>query len=87
MYSYGGEYYSFPKEFWNRENIDMNGCGGGPPWYEFPVRHGARYGDDDNTCSPEGERVIINSCGELCAVITHKYAPTRNGFVPCIVHQ
>lgn len=68
----------------NKEKIDMNGCQG--PFWEFPVRQGSRYGDDDNTCNPEAERVIVNSCGELCAVITHKYAPERNWFVPCIYH-
>lgn len=83
MYSYGGIKYNFPKEFGNYEQLNMYGCQG--PFYEFPVRRGSLYGNDDNTCEPEEERVIVNDCGDVCAVITHKGAP-GNGFVSCLVH-
>lgn len=80
MYSYN----NFPKQFYNRENLNMHGCTG--PLYEFPLIMGGLYGNDDLSWDPLAERVIIDCSGNLCAVITHKGARGRNGFVECNYH-
>ena len=77
---------SYPGRFSNYENIDMNGCV--EPFFEFPIIQGSRFGDrEKDSCEQGGERVIVNGCGETCAVVTHKGARNRNDFVPCIYHR
>ena len=85
MYSYGGPNHAFPKEFGNYERLDMSGCTG--PLYEFPVKAGAIYSNYADSCRPGENRVIMNACGELCAVVTHRGAATPNGFVLCTVYH
>ena len=77
-------YFSgYPKEFYNNERINMNGCTG--DLWEFPVLAAGDVYGNTNNWSPGMDRVIIDCQGNLCAVVTHTGAPVwpPNGFVPC----
>ncbi|KAF7327098.1 Guanyl-specific ribonuclease C2 [Mycena kentingensis (nom. inval.)] len=70
---------SYPHAFRNDEGLRLF-CSGNA-WFEWPILTG---GTTYSGGSPGADRVIFNTAGTYCAVVTHTGAPTTNGFVSCL---
>ncbi|EIN12042.1 guanyl-specific ribonuclease C2 [Punctularia strigosozonata HHB-11173 SS5] len=67
----------YPHQFFNDEGLDLF-CSGSS-WQEFPILESGSYTGG----SPGADRVVFNTAGTYCAVITHTGASEENGFVSC----
>ena len=77
-------YNIYPHEFYNREGLDMHGCTG--QLWQFPLfddwLFGDKYPQDRGLQNFRGvDRLVIDECGHLCAIVTHRGAP-GNDFNP-----
>jgi len=73
----------YPHRFYDDEGLKMY-CSGST-WYEWPIlaNHQIYSSPPGDYHSPGADRVVFNSAGTYCAVITHTGAGTQNGFVAC----
>ncbi|KAJ7052117.1 guanyl-specific ribonuclease C2 [Mycena amicta] len=69
---------SYPHQFFNDEGLRLF-CSGSS-WLEWPIIEGGTYSGG----SPGADRVVFNTAGTYCAVITHTGASSTNGFVSCL---
>lgn len=69
----------YPKEFKNRENLDMIDCDEDEMW-EFPIKTAGVYLKDFKKAGPD--RVIFDKKGVVCQIITHRNVK-KNGFREC----
>ncbi|KAK0223954.1 Ribonuclease/ribotoxin [Armillaria fumosa] len=70
----------YPHEFGNHEDLDIGSCPKKPyDNYLFPILTGGIY----NGGNPYADRVVFDSRGNYCAVITHTGAERNGGFVSC----
>ncbi|KAK7038382.1 Ribonuclease/ribotoxin [Favolaschia claudopus] len=70
---------SYPHTFRNDEGLSM-WCSGSTSFMEYPILSG---GATYTGGSPGADRVVFNTAGTYCAVITHTGASSTNGFVSC----
>ncbi|KAF7341168.1 Guanyl-specific ribonuclease C2 [Mycena venus] len=69
---------SYPHQFFDDEGLDLF-CSGST-WLEYPILPGGKaYAGG----SPGADRVVFNTAGTYCAVITHTGASSEDGFVSC----
>ncbi|KAF7317345.1 Guanyl-specific ribonuclease C2 [Mycena chlorophos] len=68
---------SYPHQFYDDENLKLY-CSGSK-WYEWPILTSGTYSGG----SPGADRVIFNTDGTYCAVVTHTGASSYDGFVSC----
>ncbi|KAJ7697668.1 guanyl-specific ribonuclease C2 [Mycena rosella] len=68
---------SYPHQFFDDEGLELF-CSGSS-WLEYPILTNAAY----NGGSPGADRVIFNTAGTYCAVVTHTGASSEDGFVSC----
>ena len=78
---------NYPKRFWNREGINMLEYRG--ELWEYPLKSlqsgdATLYGFGTTDKGPD--RVIIDNCGWLCAVVTHTGAKYPLDSVECSYH-
>ncbi|KAK0194510.1 Ribonuclease/ribotoxin, partial [Armillaria mellea] len=68
----------YPHTYENIEELNMGSCA--KPYYEFPIlkTHNIYNGGE-----PDTDRVVFDSDGNYCAVMTHTGAP-RDKFVLCV---
>ncbi|KAJ7649020.1 guanyl-specific ribonuclease C2 [Mycena polygramma] len=69
---------SYPHQFFDDEGLDLF-CSGST-WSEYPILAG---GKTYTGGSPGADRVIFNTAGTYCAVVTHTGASSEDGFVSC----
>ncbi|KAJ6537733.1 guanyl-specific ribonuclease C2 [Mycena capillaripes] len=69
---------SYPHQFFDDEGLELF-CSGSS-WLEYPILSGGRTYTGG---SPGADRVIFNTAGTYCAVVTHTGASSTNGFVSC----
>ncbi|KAJ7919659.1 guanyl-specific ribonuclease C2 [Mycena leptocephala] len=69
---------SYPHQFRDDEGLQLF-CSGSS-WLEYPILSG---GKTYTGGSPGADRVVFNTAGTYCAVITHTGASSTNGFVAC----
>ncbi|KZV73220.1 Ribonuclease/ribotoxin [Peniophora sp. CONT] len=68
---------SYPHTFRDDEGLKLF-CSGSS-WLEYPILKSGAYSGG----SPGADRVVFNTAGTYCAVITHTGASETNGFVSC----
>ncbi|VDC05548.1 unnamed protein product [Peniophora sp. CBMAI 1063] len=68
---------SYPHTFRDDEGLTLY-CSGSS-WLEFPILESGTYDGG----SPGADRVVFDTDGNYCAVITHTGASETNGFVSC----
>ncbi|KAJ7042069.1 guanyl-specific ribonuclease C2 [Mycena alexandri] len=69
---------SYPHQFFDDEGLELF-CSGST-WEEYPILPGGQaYAGG----SPGADRVVFNTAGTYCAVITHTGASSEDGFVSC----
>ncbi|KAJ6462456.1 guanyl-specific ribonuclease C2 [Mycena sanguinolenta] len=71
---------SYPHQFFDDEGLELF-CSGST-WMEYPILAG---GKTYTGGSPGADRVIFNTAGTYCAVVTHTGASSEDGFVSCRV--
>ncbi|KAK7038378.1 guanyl-specific ribonuclease C2 [Favolaschia claudopus] len=69
---------SYPHQFFDDEGLSLF-CSGNS-WLEYPILSGGRTYTGG---SPGADRVVFNTGGTYCAVVTHTGASSENGFVSC----
>ncbi|KAJ7615894.1 guanyl-specific ribonuclease C2, partial [Roridomyces roridus] len=69
---------SYPHQFRDDEGLKLF-CSGSS-WLEYPILAG---GKTYTGGSPGADRVVFNTAGTYCAVITHTGAAEEDGFVSC----
>ncbi|KAJ7760640.1 guanyl-specific ribonuclease C2 [Mycena maculata] len=69
---------SYPHQFFDDEKLDLF-CSGST-WLEYPILPGSKAYSGG---SPGADRLVFNTGGTYCAVITHTGASSENGFVSC----
>ncbi|KAJ7080205.1 guanyl-specific ribonuclease C2 [Mycena belliarum] len=69
---------SYPHQFFDDEGLKLF-CSGSS-WLEYPILAGGKAYSGG---SPGADRVIFNTAGTYCAVVTHTGASSENGFVSC----
>ncbi|KAJ7157925.1 guanyl-specific ribonuclease C2 [Mycena crocata] len=68
---------SYPHQFFDDEGLELF-CSGNS-LLEYPILTSGLH----NGGSPGADRVVFNTAGTYCAVVTHTGASSENGFVSC----
>ncbi|KAJ7615895.1 guanyl-specific ribonuclease C2 [Roridomyces roridus] len=71
---------SYPHAYYDEASEDIKLYCSGSSWLEYPIMAGGKaYTGGD----PETDRVVFNTGGTYCAVVTHTGAASYDGFVSC----